>query len=162
MTHRKLAIFRRRAFTILSVISLILCLATLVLGARSYWRYDAIKRFSSRDSYLWQLISVRGRIELERVGPFQAIHGGTPARNRPGPKLQYQLNMTYRAPADVTLFAIPHWSLAVLFAIVPAFYLHAAVRSRRRRRIGLCPTCGYDLRATPERCPECGTPTPRA
>jgi hypothetical protein len=47
---------------------------------------------------------------------------------------------------------------------LPAWRFSAAVRRRRRDRAGraklVCTECGYDLRATPDRCPECGTVLP--
>jgi hypothetical protein len=46
-----------------------------------------------------------------------------------------------------------------LFAIAPVHFILRFLRSRRRQtRIsaGLCPNCGYDMRSSPERCPECG------
>jgi hypothetical protein len=53
-------------------------------------------------------------------------------------------------------FVVPFWSLAILWLIAPciAYALHR--KRRRQLNRGRCPTCGYDLRATPERCPECG------
>jgi hypothetical protein len=58
-------------------------------------------------------------------------------------------------------FAAPLWLVALVAGAWPAALLGLAVRGRiKRRRAGrekLCSTCGYDLRATPDRCPECGT-----
>ena len=48
-----------------------------------------------------------------------------------------------------------HWVLlSALTGVVPAF---ALVRHGRRVRDRHCSVCAYDLRATPDRCPECGT-----
>ena len=49
------------------------------------------------------------------------------------------------------------WWPLLLTAFVPARWLSAWWIVRRRRSAGGCLNCGYDLRATPGRCPECGT-----
>jgi hypothetical protein len=62
-------------------------------------------------------------------------------------------------PGRVLTVGVPCWLLAVATLALPAVVVRRqfkAWRARRRARAMLCPTCGYDLRATPERCPECG------
>lgn len=61
---------------------------------------------------------------------------------------------------DWTGWAVPYWMALLASAVLPVAFL-ASWRRRcrwsRRPVPGLCRTCGYDLRATAERCPECGT-----
>ena len=55
------------------------------------------------------------------------------------------------------LVKIPFYAPLILTALLPLAWLRGARLRRRRARRGLCPCCGYDLRASPDRCPECGT-----
>jgi hypothetical protein len=50
---------------------------------------------------------------------------------------------------------IPYWFCVVFFGAVPLRFLWRRKRGRPNRCLG----CGYDLRATPDRCPECGRVT---
>ena len=57
---------------------------------------------------------------------------------------------------DFGKLVLAYWLLAAGFLILPAWRVSQNRRKQRLRRRGLCPGCGYDLRATPDRCPECG------
>jgi len=54
---------------------------------------------------------------------------------------------------------VPDWMLLLATAVLPGLWYRRWRRDRRaawRERNGRCVRCGYDLRATPGRCPECG------
>ena len=51
---------------------------------------------------------------------------------------------------------MPWWAVVPALAVLPAIKLAQLARARRPHPRGHCPRCGYDLRATPQRCPECG------
>jgi hypothetical protein len=61
-------------------------------------------------------------------------------------------------------FGAPHWFVALVLCIPIAWrWIGWSDQSEqvRRREHGLCRHCGYDLRASTDRCPECGEPTSR-
>jgi hypothetical protein len=80
----------------------------------------------------------------------------------PGPQMKAWVGPLFGWPSDYTgsvSVTLPYWLLTLAFAIAPTFALVAFVRRRRRLSSPhACVACGYDCRASPDRCPECGTP----
>jgi hypothetical protein len=161
--------FRRRLFASVSVLSLFLCLATVGLWVRSYWRehYLDYCHLSGRYGTI-ALYSELGRLRVHRfefkhyVPPMETwIYLSYPSLSDPyvlRPMFQFErYDPSESASRAVWTLVIPHWLPAILFAFAPAYWLlgHSR-RQSKRRKLGLCLNCGYDLRASPERCPECG------
>jgi hypothetical protein len=160
----------RHTFSALTMLSLLLSAATVVLFVRSFTRNDHI-------AYVYST----GVVSLGSVdGVFALGHGrslsqratstgwriGTNAFN---PDASFWDNHgfahqheVFSGAAAIDRWTVPHWCVTVLLLIPP---LATAIRRRlRRRRVesARCSNCGYDLRATPHRCPECGLATTEA
>ena len=191
---------RRKLFTLLAGISLLMLIAAVGLGVRGYFRadtfsyqhtpnssgggghFDSLYLTSSNGRLLWWVqrlsidyYSVLTDEELSRMDHRHGLH-----HNASDPKSLYVGGNQFGETADRfgfglethsaapapdfspsdylsgTTILLPAWFLALLFALLPALRLRRYFLDRQRNRPGFCRQCGYDLRATPLRCPECG------
>jgi hypothetical protein len=127
----------------------------MVLCVRSYWYHNRIAIFSgytidSKDGVIWI-----GKLE-QRTFPLPPLPKISQNWSRvpPFPTLQ---------PSTLTLMTngtvIQYSSAVIWFGEMPFLWLlgNAIDREIKRNSGRRCLHCGYDLRATPDRCPECGT-----
>jgi hypothetical protein len=190
----------RRLFTILSVLSLLLCVATVVLWVRSYWTADGLEfemldiadgRFHLTTAYgdSGGFVVRTTTIEL----PQSALEAELAHARDSGDPLEEGLKLIARRPegfnygngdsfwnrrgftavhetgfvphAEAGTYTLrtaqaPCWAAAALTAALPMAFIFRRWNEFRRRSqqsSGHCPACSYDLRASPDRCPECGT-----
>jgi hypothetical protein len=173
---------RRRLFNLAAAVSLVLWAATATSWLFGHWRsarviyyfLDPDNRSSGNIIFFgWGGTSVGmtsfiGREDNE-TGPRRA--SGWVSDVRSGRMIGSWIpsivrgttpSPTERSPRRIESYLtveIPIWLLLVVTAILPArwtFVWGRTTRRRKRARLRLCPACDYDLRATPERCPECG------
>jgi hypothetical protein len=170
---------KRRLFTILSALSLLLFVAVVVLWVRSYSHSDAVGR-ARLDGWHVEARSGRGYLVLTAVRPCPfdlplswsswRLEEREPAMSMGVTASDGSLWARPAYGADGKLLAlggpmnpsaiVPWWKVqaAVTLAAGAALALRIGygLRLARWRRQRRCVICGYDLRATPERCPECG------
>jgi hypothetical protein len=91
---------------------------------------------------------------------FQWSHESSPpARQGLGSWIwwdHYVDQASWDGTTEVWRVQVRPWLLLIPPAVLPALWVRRVLRRRRLLREGRCLVCGYDLRATAGRCPECG------
>jgi hypothetical protein len=169
----------RRLFNLLTALSLLLCVAAVALWVRSYWVADQVRRGrmqSPTTIVWWQVYSDGGAFGAGRT--MLTFGGGMSSDmiadwsrgvriqwNQSDPSARLSSNLiaewfegsfTDTRRVDDVYLQIPYWMAIAATVAIPGARFARAARRQRRQKANYCPSCGYDLRASPGRCPECG------
>jgi hypothetical protein len=105
---------------------------------------------------------LRGGASYPGIGPGIEIDWWAAAMGNPRTRMGFMAEVTTDSLGPEgsmrvwRLYALPYWFLCLALIIIPARYCLRLWSTRSREGHLPCRNCGYDLRASPERCPECG------
>ena len=148
---------KRQLFNLSAALSLVLFIATAALWARTIWRpmYILVRPVTLLErGYL--IYANEGRLAL------MVLWVGSGEKRQENEHELAGFRVVRRSEIVVgqnsTAVEAPFWFLVIISGALPSWWALNARRRRRLRRLegGRCVKCGYDLRATPDRCPECG------
>jgi hypothetical protein len=146
---------RRIILNGLTVLSVVLCVATVAFWVLSYHAVAVYGLPRTRwTGNFGTVSSAAGRLEFARefggdgIGPVRVV------AERRFPGITYRL--LRKGSEAMDSIAVSFWLPVAMMTVLPSVQLLARIR-RPRTASGACVACGYDLRATPDRCPECGT-----
>ena len=153
---------KRRLFNLLTLVSLLLGVAVVapalwghfVSGGATFGpQGDRLSwRFTWRDGRLYTYFCPGYVTRFSLEGPSATFAGVHYARGQSPEGIPI---------VSATMTQGHVWAAGLLLAVAPALWVGRRLRDTRHRPPGTCPGCGYDLRATPDQCPECGdTPAP--
>ena len=154
----------RVMFNGVTILSLLLSLAFAALWGRSYWKCEDVVFVSHQNFRMIAIQNFRNGFMVQSRDPdFFGLplgfsYGSGPPHSEVFERARFGIQWYVAeygryAAQDII---IPHAYFIALFALLPARWLYRRIRRRATRLPGHCRTCGYDLRATPDRCPECG------
>jgi hypothetical protein len=150
------------------------------LCVRGYWTIDNWKYIWPHLSWV-NFENARGKMIIEYCGnwnassfPARFVHNSGhytgPLADGWGPHLAPREAVSNVAGIKFAAFTnahlgrfilvfFPDWFLVAITSIslgISVVSLQRTKRANSRRKLGLCPRCGYDVRASPARCSECG------
>jgi hypothetical protein len=148
---------KRRLFNVLAAGALVLFVATVALWARSYLRADFVMYRGAGS--ISEIHTAPGTVRFvflsgSALRSYKWYYTSYPAEYRQprGFEFRHSIGAGWEAQTIACPFSLP----CLLLLLGPTIWVFDAIRRRGRVVAGKCVRCGYDLRATPERCPECG------
>ena len=153
---------KRGLLNLLTVLSVLLCVAVVGAWVRSHLPEQFhVRSYHGRLHLIfaaeqWRMFDEHQHVTageiLQEIRGFASWDPGSVQWTFAG----FELSLSDRQ-SGFWMLAVPYWALTVPSSAAAVWAVRAHRTRKGREKAGQCASCGYDLRASQGRCPECGT-----